>query len=467
MDGHEEMALATTVSPLTVLVRGVLEWTFHGDPIEHLFAQHADAQYTRKLTITSVVWLLLQVVAGVRRSVFAAFTADRTGPAPTLTSSAQALYTKVGRTDPAFAAALVRYSATRLRPLLQAAATTAVPGWRGYQVRVLDGTDLDGTEHRLKVLRGTKAAGLPGRLVVEYDLGSGLCIDVVASEDAYASEMVLVRPLLRDAGPGLLYVADRNFCTWENMDDLAERQAYFILREHQKLRRQERGPARRLGRVATGEVWEQRLWVEDRHTGRRRAVRRVLLKLDQPTRDGETEIRLLTNLRGRVSGLRVAELYRRRWTLEGHFDFVKNQLHGEIESLGRPRAALLMMCLALVAANALAVVRQALRCTHGVELEELSGYYLADELAHNYRAVDVLVRQPRWDALGRLAVGACWAWCLTVAARLRPAAFQKHPRGPKRPQPKRASARKHPHYSTFRLLNEAKKPPKKQATQQC
>lgn len=457
MEPTAELTTATTISPLTVLVRGVLEWTFPAAAVGRLFDQHAPPQYTRTLTIQSVVGLLLQVVAGARRSVFAAFRADQTRPEPTLTATYQALYAKVGRTDPAFATALVRHSADRLLPLLRDTAGVTAPGWRGYQVRIWDGTDLGGTEHRLGVLRGTNAAGLPGRLVVEYDLATGVCVDAVASEDAYASEMVLVQSLVRRAGRGRLYVADRNFCTWDILSGLARRRARFVIREHQKLRCSDRGDARRVGRVATGEVWEQPVWVADRHTGERLAVRRVILKLDRPTRDGETEIRLLTNLPQRVRAARIADLYRRRWTLEGHFDFVKNQLHGEIETLGRPRAALLMMCLALVAANAVAVVRQAVRTSHGLALEDLSGYYLADELAGNYRAVDAVVRQAIWDAVANLAAADGWSWCLAVAGQIRPAAFQRHPRGPKKPPPRRASGKKHPHYSTYRLLNDAKR----------
>jgi len=456
MNATHEWATATAVSPLTTLVLGVLEWTFPGDCVDRLFADHADGQHTRQLTLGAVFRLLVQVVAGGRRSVFAAYQADQGQDHPTIPATAQALYAKVGRTAPAFATALLRHSADRLLPLLAAAGRAAVPDWPGFQVRVLDGTDLDGSAHRLKVLRRTRSAGLPGRLVVEYDLASGLCTDAVASEDAYASETNLVAGLVRRAVPGQLYVADRNFCTWDILSGLAARGAHFVIREHQKLRWQPRGPAVRRGRVDTGEVWEQPLWVQDRHTGARLAVRRVVVKLDQPTRDGDTEVRLLTNLPRRHKGQAVAQLYRRRWTLEGHFDFVKNQLHGQVESLGRPRAALLMMCLAMVAANALAVVRQAVAVSHGADLSELSGYYLADELAGNYRAVGVLVSQARWAALATLAVAPYWSWCLEVAAHVRPAAFQKHPRGPKQPTPKRASGKKRPHYSTYRLLNEAK-----------
>lgn len=453
MKPSEGMAAATAVSPLTVLVQGALEWAFPPGTFGPLFAEHAGGQSSRETALRAVFWLLVSVVSGGRRSVFAAYQADRASDRPTVPTSHQALYGKVGRANPELGCALPRHSAGRLLPLLRHADPRH--RWNGYEVRVWDGTDLEGSEHRLKVLRRTRSAGLPGRLLVGYGLGSGLCTDAVASEDAYACEMKLVLPLVGKAGRGRVYVADRNFCCWAILSGLRRRQARFVIREHQKLRAREEGEARRVGRAPTGEVYEQQVRVEDRHTGEGLAVRRVILRLDEPTADGDTEIRLLTDLPGRVKAAAAAELYRRRWRLEGHFDFVKNRLRGEVESLGRPRAALLMMCLAMVAANALAVVRQALRKSHGVELEELSGHYLADELAGNYRAVGVLMGPRARAGLAALAVPAFWGWCLGIAAEARPRAFERHPRDPKRPQPRRASGKGRPHYSTFRLLNEA------------
>ena len=49
-------------------------------------------------------------------------------------------------------------------------------------------------------------------------------------------------------------------------------------------------------------------------------VRRITVELDKPTRDGETEIHILTNLPAEVAdALAIAELYRRRWTVETAF----------------------------------------------------------------------------------------------------------------------------------------------------
>jgi hypothetical protein len=325
-------------------------------------------------------------------------------------------------------------------------------GWEGYRLIMLDGTDLAGTEHRLKPLRGIKAAGLPGRFVAAYELATEQVVDAEASEDAYTSERVLVRPILAKAAPGDLFVADRHFCTTEILFTIMDQKAWFVIRQHENLRWRPLKEARAIGRVATGEVWEQPIEVEDTDTGARRRMRRIILKLDTPTDEGDTEIVLLSNLR-EISALRICEVYRDRWTIERHFSLLKTVLHGEIEGLGLPRAALFAMGMAMVAANALNVVKHALRVTHGVEeFEKLSGYYMADEVAGNYRAVDKLVAEAEWLALGSESAEEFWRWSVDVGARVRTRGLHKHPRGPKKPQPPRASGKERHHYSTYRLL---------------
>jgi hypothetical protein len=455
MAAQSRMSIAIEVSPLTVLVRGVLEWACPASFFEALFDDECrPKQWNHKLSISAITWLMLTVVSGARRSVFAAFQSDRASEAPTIPASAAALYAKYGRISPDYTTAVVRESGRRMRALLTDAGVRGPFGWEGYQVTILDGTDLAGTEHRLKPLREIKAAGLPGRYVVAYDLASGLVVDAAASEDAYTSERELVRGLLTGAVTDQLFVADRHFCTTEILFAIMDRRASLVIRQHTSLRRRPLEEAKAVGRVATGEVWEQPIEVEDTESGRRRAMRRIVLRLDTPTDDGDTEIGLLTNLRG-ISPLSICELYRDRWAIERHFSLVKTVLHGEIEGLGRPRAALFAMGMALVAANAASVVKQALRVTHGEsEFEKLSGYYMADEVAANYRAVDVLVAEAEWRAVGEKPAGGFWRWCRSVATSVRARALYKHPRGPKKAQPRRASGKDRHHYSTYRLLKD-------------
>lgn len=446
---------AIELSPLTVLVRGVLGWACAHTDIETTFDRLCrPKQWNRKLTVSAITWLMLSVVSGTRRSVFAAFQADTESEQPTILATAAALYAKYGRIDPNFTTALVRESAARMHAVVTAEGVKSPSGWEGYQVTILDGTDLAGTEHRLKPLRRIKAAGLPGRYVAAYDVATGLVVDAVASEDAYTSERELVRVLLAQALANQIFVADRNFCTTEILFGIMDRGAYFVIRQHgNNLRWRPVGDAVEVGRVATGLVREQEIEAEDPESGEKRRMRRIILGLDTPTEDGEAEIVLLSNLPG-VCALRICDLYRARWRIEQHFSLVKTVLHGEIEGLGRPRAALFAMGMALVAANALVVVKQTLRATQGEEeFEKLSGYYLADEVAGHYRSVDKLVAEEEWSALGAKSPRDFWSWCQSVGSQVRTRAFYKHPRGPKKPQPPRASGKDRHHYSTYRLLN--------------
>jgi len=180
---------------------------------------------------------------------------------------------------------------------------------------------------------------------------------------------------------GDLWIADRNFCTRDFLCDLDNRGAGFIIREHRGLPFEIRTSLRPMGRVETGKIAEQQVRVVDGQ-GVAHTFRRLRIKLDQATRDGSTLLYILTNLPARkVSGKRVARLYRKRWTLETAFQHLEAYFHSEINTLDYPKAALFGFCLALVAYNLLAVVLAALRGVHGQERvdEEVSLYYLSFE----------------------------------------------------------------------------------------
>ncbi|MDQ7075763.1 MAG: transposase [Gammaproteobacteria bacterium] len=111
------------------------------------------------------------------------------------------------------------------------------------------------------------------------------------------------------------------------------------------------------------------------------------LKLKRETRDGEQEIVILTNLTKTSANAQcIAELYRKRWNIETMFQELEAHLHSEVNTLGYPKAALFSFCVALVAYNVLAVVKAALRVQHGEKTikDELSGYYLAGNIARTY-----------------------------------------------------------------------------------
>jgi hypothetical protein len=234
------------------------------------------------------------------------------------------------------------------------------------------------------------------------------------------------------------------------------RGAFFISRQHQQLPWEALSELRPAGRVETGKVAEQRVRVCD-SAGNGYTFRRIRLELDEPTRDGEQVIYLLTNLPRQVASAKtIARLYGKRWTIERAFQDLEGHLHSEINTLGYPQAALFGFCVALVAYNALAVVFAALRAVHGAQTidHEVSGYYLANEIAETHRGMMIAIPEEYWQVFATMSAVVFAATLLQLAHKVRLRTFRKHPRGPKKPSPKRHSSAQQPHVSTARLLSQ-------------
>jgi hypothetical protein len=322
----------------------------------------------------------------------------------------------------------------------------------GYRTRVLDGNHLSKTERRLKELRQTWAAALPGKVLAVYDQELDLVTQVFLTPDGHAQERSLLDEILTAVRVGELWIADRNFCTLKFLFGIAAARAAFVIRQHGQLVGQLLGKRRCCGRTATGKVYEQALQLE--HDGQTRTLRRITVVLDQPTTDGDTEIHILTNLPAKkASAAQVAELYRKRWTIEGRFYEVTQTLNCEPNTLGYPKAALFAFCLALVASNAVALMRAALRAEHKEEtVAQMSNYYMALEVQETYRGMMIALPPSEWECFRSLPVADLAGVLRQVARRVRPANYAKAKRGPKKPSPEKGKYQNGGHVSTHKLL---------------
>ena len=446
-----------SASPVTVMLRATLEHGLAPGPLDQLFDATARQQYTRELLFSTLVELMGSVVCRVRPSVHAAYQA-RPEPLPV---TPRAVYGKLGRLEPGVSAALVRHTAAQWGPLIQEVEGALPPLLPGYRVRVLDGNHLAGTQHRLKELRATAAGALPGQALVVLDPARLLITDLFPCEDGHAQERALLPAVLGAVRPGELWVADRNFCTTDFLFGIAARQACFLVRQHQvTLRWQAEGEPCCLGRTETGTVYARVAWLADAD-GRELPVRRLTVVLDRPTRGGEHEVHLVTNVPVDDAGAcALAELYRKRWTVEQAFHELTVHLACEVNTLGYPKAALFAFAVAVVAYNALAVVKAALRAAHGADKvqEEVSSYYLAEEVAGTYRGMMIALPAEHWEVFRGLPAARLAAVLRELAGRVRLAAFRKHPRGEKKPRPPRRRDPKHPHVATARILAKRKPP---------
>jgi IS4 transposase len=441
--------------PVCVMARGVLERLFDPARIDALFEQHAEKGYTRKLLFSSLVGVMADVVLGVQPSVHAAFQAWK--PEDDHKVSPTAFYNKLDRVELSVSEALVRDSAEMAAPVITALRAKFAPWLPGYRSRVLDGNHLSATEHRLEELRTTWAAPLPGRALVVLDQERMLAERVVLTQDGHASERSLLDAVLATVEKDDLWLADRNFCTLKFLAGIARRGAYFLIRQHAQLQGESPSRLRKVGRCDTGVVYEQTLRIRDPETEFGVEVRRLTIHLDQPTRDGDTEIHVFTNVpRQDANAVTLADLYRRRWTIETVFHEITQTLECEIHTLGYPKAALFAFCLALVAFNAVSVLKASLRAVHGeaVVRDQVSGYHLSLEIRGAYDGMMVAIPGKHWTIFRTLSAGQLATVLKNIAGHVNVERYQKRPRGPKKPQPKKSTYSNGGHVSTFRLLRD-------------
>jgi IS4 transposase len=443
-------------SPVCVMIRGTLEYALSEDFVNELFEKTAQRQYTRGLLFSDVVDVMGDVVCQVFPSVNAAYQKQK----DRFSVRRRTLYDKINRTELPLIQELVRQTAQRLAPVGKILNRRV--GRRellaGYPVRILDGNHLAATEHRIGELRDIAAGPLPGQALVVFDPDARLITDMFPCADGHAQERSLLAEVLERMEARQVWIADRNFCTSLFLFQTAANGAYFIVRQHAtNVRWESAGKRRKVGRTDTGAVYEQPVELID-DWGNRLTVRRITVKLDQPTEDGDTEIHLLTNLPKRVNAKRIAEAYRGRWKLEGAFGELATALHCEIASLGYPPAALFAFGMGLVAYNVLSLIRTSLAAAQGEEcLDQISAYYVSDEIRGMMRGMMVAIPDAQWQRqFGQLTPRQMANLLIRLAARVDLECFRKHTRGPKKPRPKRTKYRRKTHVSTARILAQSR-----------
>ena len=433
-----------------VMTRLALDWILDEPVLNQLFEETAEDQYTREWTLEHFVQVMVDVACGFRKSPRAAFLRRRLKRIASLES----FYRKLNRMELAIPSAVVRHTAVRARKLIESAGALVPEPIPGYATRILDGNALAGTEHRLAPLRDLGAAGLPGKSLAIYEPASGVIREVVLEEDGHAQERSLLDQVKVE--PGQLWIADRNFCVRTFLFRIQRAGAFFLVRRHaQNLPYDELSPLVDQGRCPTGRVFEQRIAVADTEfPGVVHRLRRIVLVLDQPTREGDTEIVLVTNLPAEVSAQACCDAYLQRWQIERHFQALTDLLHCEVPSLGYPRAALFAFCMSVVAGNALAVLLGHLRAVHGAELAaEVSKFELVDQAAEVYPGMMIAVPAEHWEWVRGCAPEVVSGVLSYLAAQVPVERMLRSRRGPKkaRIQPKKSGAVDR-HVATKKLL---------------
>ena len=289
------------------------------------------------------------------------------------------------------------------------------------------------------------------------DQALGLATDIFPCEDGHAQERILLPEVLETIEEGELWIGDRNFCTTGFIFGISDKQAFFLVRQHQNLPWTSESELVHSGSSEGGEVFSQTGVVS--YEGQSCRCRRVVVQLEQPTRDGETSYALLTNFpETDASSVLVASLYRKLGSVETLFQLATETFHCEIKTLGYPRAALFSFSMALVAYNLFSCLKAVLASVHGSDCwEKLSYYYLADELEGTYRGMMIALPPSDWQDLEPLSLTQLPSLLQDWARLVKLSAFTSAPSKPKKKKPKLPYDPRHPHVATARLLAEKQK----------
>ena len=468
----EAFDLFAKAAPATVMIRGVLENILSANRLNAVFEDVATVQYTRDLAFSSVVRLMSEVVMRIRPSVHAAYREQ----ADALDVTAKCIYDKLSGVEPVVSRELVRRTAREMELVIRTMGGEFSSLLPGYRIRILDGNHLAGTDRRLKLLRGQGGAALPGQALVVLDPALKLVVDLFPCEDAHTQERALLCRVLEIVEAGDLWIEDRNFCTKRFVFGVARKNAAFLVRQHAGLPWEPLEEPVYVGESETGRVFEQR--VRLRHDdGKELVVRRITIELHQPTRDGETVLHLLTNLPTEdADALTVVRLYSQRWQIETAFQELTVDLCCEVSTLGYPKAALFGFSVAVLFYNAFSVTKAAIRAKHADPVpapstvsrdavpamcrsttqpsltDELSTYYLADEVAGTWRGMMVMLPEPFWARkFADLSPVELANVLKDLAGRADMAKYRQRPPSRKR-SPRKPPCQPGSHVSTARIL---------------
>src|SRR4051795_5826279 len=283
-------------TPLSVMTRALLENALQPDPLDELFERLAVKQYTRELLFSTVVETMALVACRIYKSPRAVYTEHPDWFPVTLKCVYEKLQgielpvirqmvrNNAGRSqgiELPVMRQMVRNNAGRSQGIIEELGGQVPALLPGYRAKILDGNALAGTDHRLKELRQTTAAALPGKSLVVLDPALGLAIDVIPCEDGHAQERSLIPDVLETVEADDLWIEDRNFCTLGFIIGVAKRRGFVLVREHKGLPWQAKSALQYVGRTESGQVYEQPVEITEEE-GQSLLLRRIVIRLDEP-----------------------------------------------------------------------------------------------------------------------------------------------------------------------------------------
>lgn len=450
MDDEKGLDKFLEQCPFAVLTQVALRGLIHND-FDDLFHEHRSQQYEGEQKFSAMATAVADVVLRFAENFRQAYSKHRKELGVSLTS----FYNKINATELQTSEAVVTRTAERAAKLQDQLGVEAWQVLEGYNVYAIDGNHLQESEKRLKPLRLLHDAPLAGTTVARFDLQRQLFDRAYLLADAHAQESTTLDRVLDDLSQGDLLLADRHFCVLSFLRAANDKGTCFLVRQHGRFKGVLVGSRRKIGRTESGVVYEQTIKTSDAHDAL--VMRRISVELDQPTRDGDTVIHLLTNLPPEVDARRIADLYRSRWEEETGFFYMTTTMTCELKSIGNPQAALFLFCMAMMAFNARQVVFAGLYAEHEEELvNNVSHHAISVEVSRYSDGMLVVLDNSFWQRFLGDHFEQLTKRLREVSAAIKPSAYRKSKRGPKKAVEKPPRTRPKSHVSTAKLLALAK-----------
>lgn len=353
---------------------------------EEIFRALRERERERKWTIYTLMqfWVALLHSGPEMSQTQAVSECDRGHPLyPVLTATPESFFERVQSLAPRFFRAVFeRVTRAFLQEIsalpVRFASGLSIPAERFSEIYTLDASRLDPVAHRLKILRRTTRAVIPGSIEALYDVRRGLIRALHFDPDGSRAEYAMAEELLGDIPAGSLLILDRLYATPTfigsaqmcGIDLVARYKGGIKKRELRLLRRVRRsnlsiddvlielGTTRRLGKADTpaGPVLVRYVEIKTQHEGATHTTKLITTVLD-PDRLGAEE---------------MAELYAHRWTIERMFLTMKSTLHLERLYNSTPAAVGQQLYATALLYNALRLAQLQLAERLAVEPERLS-----------------------------------------------------------------------------------------------
>lgn len=421
------------------------------DEFDTLFEENRSQQYERELTFSAMATAVADVVLRFADNFRQSYTAHKQDLHVSLTS----FYNKINATELQTSEAVVSRSAERaaqMQDLLGYEPWQVIPG---YNVYALDGNHLQESEKRMGPLRMLHDAPLAGIAVARFDLQRQLFDRTYLLADAHAQESTSLDRVLEDLHPGDLLMADRHYCILRFLNAANDKGVKFIIRQHGRFKGVLVGKRHAMGRTETGKVYEQTIRTSPSDDAL--FMRRITVELDKPTRDGATEIHLLTNLPADVDALTIADAYRQRWEEETGFFYLTTTLTCELTSVSNPQAALFLFSMAMMAFNVRQIVFAALYAEHDeAVVNELSHHAISVEVSRYTDGMLVVLDDAFWNRLLGDSLPDQAELLRQYSRSFDLHQYRKSKRGPKKKSIKPPRKRNKTHVSTAKILKQAK-----------